>query len=59
MLYIMLKVVIYYVKGLVVLVFAVAVAVAYLYNKHWLANNIIGLCFAIQVLKNILLKNLY
>lgn len=35
--------------GLIVVAMSVLVAVAYLYNKHWLANNIIGLCFAIQV----------
>merc|ERR1712176_620114 len=35
-------------RSLVVLAFAAVVASFYLYNKHWLANNIIGLCFAIQ-----------
>jgi len=44
-------------RSLVVLVFAVAVAVAYLYNKHWLANNIIGLCFAIQGVELLSLPN--
>ena len=47
-----------YFLGLVVLAFAAAVASCYLFNKHWLANNIIGLCFAIQVnIDRIISKN--
>ena len=36
-------------KSLVVVAAAAACGGAYLYNQHWIANNIIGLCFAIQV----------
>jgi len=35
-------------KSLVVVAAAVGVGGSYLYNQHWMANNIIGLCFAIQ-----------
>ena len=36
-------------RSLLVVACAGACGGAYLYNQHWLANNIIGLCFAIQV----------
>ena len=36
-------------RSLLVVACAAACGGAYLYNQHWLANNIIGLCFAIQV----------
>merc|ERR1712176_1248133 len=44
-------------RSLVVLAFAAVVASFYLYNKHWLANNIIGLCFAIQGVQLLSLPN--
>ena len=36
---------------------AVACGGCYLYNQHWLANNIIGLCFAIQGVEMLSLPN--
>jgi len=44
-------------RSLIVLAAAVACAIAYLYNKHWLANNIIGLCFAVQGVELLSLPN--
>lgn len=44
-------------RSLIVVAMSVLVAVAYLYNKHWLANNIIGLCFAIQGVELLSLPN--
>jgi minor histocompatibility antigen H13 len=44
-------------RSLVVLAFAAIVASFYLFNKHWLANNIIGLCFAIQGVQLLSLPN--
>jgi len=44
-------------KSLVVVAAAVACGGCYLYNQHWLANNIIGLCFAIQGVEMLSLPN--
>jgi minor histocompatibility antigen H13 len=44
-------------RSLVVAAAAVACAMGYLYNKHWLANNIIGLCFAVQGVELLSLPN--
>ena len=44
-------------RSLVVVAAAVACGGCYLYNQHWLANNIIGLCFAIQGVEMLSLPN--
>lgn len=44
-------------RSLVVVAGACAVGACYLYNKHWLANNVIGLCFAIQGVEMLSLPN--
>jgi len=44
-------------KSLIVVGGAVLTGAAYLYNQHWLANNIIGLCFAIQGVEMLSLPN--
>ena len=42
---------------MIVVAGACAVGACYLYNKHWLANNVIGLCFAIQGVEMLSLPN--
>lgn len=44
-------------RSLLVAACAAAIGGAYLYNQHWLANNIIGLCFAIQGVEMLSLPN--
>merc|ERR1711990_728407 len=44
-------------RSLLVVACAGACGGAYLYNQHWLANNIIGLCFAIQGVEMLSLPN--
>jgi minor histocompatibility antigen H13 len=44
-------------KSLVVLALGVVNSLAYLYNQHWIANNVIGLCFAIQGVELLSLPN--
>jgi len=44
-------------RSLLVVAAAAAVGFSYLYNQHWIANNIIGLCFAIQGVEMLSLPN--
>lgn len=44
-------------RSLLVVAGAAACGFSYLYNQHWIANNIIGLCFAIQGVEMLSLPN--
>lgn len=44
-------------RSLLVVAGASACGFSYLYNQHWIANNIIGLCFAIQGVEMLSLPN--